>query len=129
MVCYGLTLAVGPALAPLVGAAITSSYLGWRWTQYLSGIVMIAQFLVDAVVLRESYAPVLLAYKARGLRLEGGNWALHAKHEELNVTTKELCQKYLIRPFQMLGTPICLLMSIYSSFVYGRSAPSARFPT
>jgi hypothetical protein len=30
-------------------------------------------------------------------------------------------QKYLIRPFQMLGTPICLLMSIYAAFVYGES--------
>ncbi|KAF7122288.1 hypothetical protein CNMCM5793_000245 [Aspergillus hiratsukae] len=80
---------------------------------------MTAQIVLDVFLVDESYPPVSLAYKARRLRLEGKNWALHAKHEEWDVSLGELLQKYLIRPFQMLATPICLLMSIYASFVYG----------
>lgn len=58
-------------------------------------------------------------YKARRLRHETGNWALHAEHEEWDVGLKELAEKYLIRPFQLLMTPICFLVALYASFVYG----------
>ncbi|KAJ5195943.1 MFS multidrug transporter [Penicillium cf. viridicatum] len=119
IVGYAITIVGGPTLGPIIGGALTSSYLRWRWTEYLTGIIMMVQVILDVSFLDESYAPILLAYKARQLRFEGKNFALHAKQEEWNLSLQELSQKYLIRPFQMLGTPICLLMSIYASFVYG----------
>lgn len=67
----------------------------------------------------ESYPPVLLAYKAKRLRLETGNWALHAKHEEFELSLDVIARKYLVRPFKLLVNPICFLMSFYASFVYG----------
>lgn len=75
--------------------------------------------LLDVIFLDESYPNKLLVYKARRLRHETGNWALHAKHEEWDVSIIELCKKYLVRPFQLLFTPICFLIAIYASFVYG----------
>ncbi|CEJ55402.1 Putative MFS multidrug transporter [Penicillium brasilianum] len=119
IVGYAITIVGGPTLGPIIGGALTSSYLGWRWTEYLTGIIMIAQVVFDVLFLDESYPPVLLAYKARRLRFAGKNFALHAKQEEWDLSIKELSQKYLVRPLQMLGTPICLLMSLYASFVYG----------
>ncbi|KAH8807793.1 MFS multidrug transporter [Xylogone sp. PMI_703] len=119
VVGYAIAVVGGPTLGPVVGGAITQSYLGWRWTEYITGIVMMAQLVLDVVLLDESYPPILLVYKARRLRIESGNWALHAKHEEWDVSIKELAQKYLIRPFQMLCTPICFLISLYAAFVYG----------
>lgn len=74
---------------------------------------------MDIIFLDESYPPALLVYKARRLRFESGNWALHARHEEWDVTLKELGNKYLIRPFQLLATPICFLVALYAAFVYG----------
>ena len=74
---------------------------------------------LDVAILDESHPPTLLVYKARSLRFSTGNWALHARHEEWNVTLKELTNKYLVRPFQLLATPICFLMALYASFVYG----------
>ena len=79
IVGYAVTLVGGPTLGPVIGSALTSSYLGWRWTEYLTGIVMMVQVALDVLLISESYPPVLLAYKARRLRLEGRNWALHAK--------------------------------------------------
>ena len=38
--------------------------------------------VVALLYVEESYEPTLLVYKARRLRHETGNWALHAKHEE-----------------------------------------------
>lgn len=40
--------------------------------------------------------------------------------EETSPTLKDLLSTYLVRPFQMLLDPICLLLTIYTSFVYGK---------
>jgi hypothetical protein len=80
---------------------------------------MMAVLVVDSLVLDESYGPTLLIYKARRLRLESGNWALHAKHEEWNISISEMAHKYLVGPFQLFFTPILFFMAFYASFVYG----------
>ena len=80
MVIYGVTLAGGPAVAPVIGGALCSAepQTGWRWTEYLTGILMMLQVVVDAFFLDETYAPRLLVDKARRLREKTGNFALHA---------------------------------------------------
>ncbi|KAJ5249014.1 major facilitator superfamily domain-containing protein [Penicillium chermesinum] len=119
IVGYAMAVVGGPVLGPIVGGAVVQSYLRWRWTEYLTGIMMMFFLTLDLLFIDESYPPVLLVYKARRLRFETGNWALHARHEEWDVTLKELGNKYLIRPFQLLATPICFLVALYASFVYG----------
>lgn len=79
MVGYAIAVVGGPTIAPVIGGAIASSPLGWRWTEYLTGMIMMAQLILDVVILDESYGPALLVAKARKLRFETGNWALHAK--------------------------------------------------
>lgn len=74
---------------------------------------------LDVLFLDETYPAALLVTKAQRLRHETGNWALHARHEEWNPTLRELGNKYLIRPFALLATPICFLVALYASFVYG----------
>lgn len=118
IVGYALAVVGGPTLGPIIGGAVVQSYLGWRWTEYLTGIFQLSILALDLLVLEETYPPVLLVYKARRLRFEGGNYALHATHEEWDVSISELAHKYMVRPFNMLGTPICLAMATYASFVY-----------
>ncbi|KAL1954660.1 hypothetical protein VTO42DRAFT_854 [Malbranchea cinnamomea] len=74
---------------------------------------------LDVIILDESYPPALLVEKARKLRYQSGNWALHAKHEEWQPSIRELGNKYLITPFRLLATPICFLVALYASFCYG----------
>lgn len=85
----------------------------------ITGIYMMFILTLDTIFLDESYPPVLLVYKAQRLRHETGNWALHAKHEEWDVSINEMANKYLIRPFALLSTPICFAVALYASFVYG----------
>jgi hypothetical protein len=94
-------------------------FLGWRWTEYLTGILQAAILVVAVVFIDESYPPKLLVYKARRLRHDTGNWALHARFEEWDVSIGELAHKFLLRPVQLLCTPICFLMALYASFCYG----------
>ncbi|PGH02557.1 hypothetical protein GX51_04584 [Blastomyces parvus] len=119
IVGYALAVIGGPSLGPIVGAAIVQSHLGWRWTEYITGIMMMFFLTLDIIFIDESYPPSLLVKKARRLRYETGNWALHARHEEWDVSFVEMANKYLIVPFQLLCTPICFLVAIYASFVYG----------
>jgi MFS family permease len=79
IVAYGVTIVGGPTLGPIIGSALCSSHLGWRWTEYLTGIVMMAQLAVNLLVIDESYAPTLLVRKAHKTRIETQDWALHAK--------------------------------------------------
>lgn len=67
----------------------------------------------------ETFAPVLLVHKARRLRLQSGNWALHTIHEEWDPSFSQFAQKFLTLPFQMLFDPIGFLFSVYAAFVFG----------
>lgn len=138
MIGYQMSVVGAPLLAPIVGAAMIENNVSWRWLEYVShlnqlrafsrsltnqieqmtGIMMLSVLLLNALLVEETYANSLLAYKARCLRLETGNWALHAKHEEWNATIGELAMKYLVRPFQLTVTPICFVVNLYLSFIY-----------
>ncbi|KUI72789.1 hypothetical protein VM1G_08644 [Cytospora mali] len=120
MAGYAMAVVGGPTVGPIVSAALVQvPYLGWRWTEYLTGILQSVVLLVAVIFVDESYPPVLLVIKARRLRHESGNWALHTKFEEWDVSIVELARKFLIRPIQLLCTPICFLMALYASFCYG----------
>lgn len=111
---------MGPLLAPFIGGFITTSYLGWRWTSYISSIMGWSSFLLLFAFIPETYPPVVLIHKAAELRRRTKNWGIHAKQEEIEVDFKELVIKNLTRPMRILFTePIVLLITIYMSFVYG----------
>lgn len=126
MAGYAMAVVGGPAIGPIVSAAVVvQPYLGWRWTEYLTGILQSFVLVIAIIFIDESYPPKLLVYKARRLRHESGNWALHAKFEEWDVSLKELSRKFLLRPIQLLCTPICFLVALYASFCYGKFPPFA----
>jgi hypothetical protein len=75
--------------------------------------------ILDCIFISESYAPRILVNKARLLRIKTGNWALHARFEEYDVSASELLHKFGLRPVQLLFTPICGLIALYASFIYG----------
>ncbi|CAN6637433.1 polyamine transporter 1 [Trichomonascus vanleenenianus] len=110
----------GPILAPVVSGFIAESYLGWRWTMYLTGILASATLVLDIFLYEESYHPIILVDKARKLREETGNWAIHALAERNEVDINQIAVTTITRPFRMLVTqPIVFFISIYIAFVYG----------
>ncbi|KAH7122005.1 MSF membrane transporter [Dactylonectria estremocensis] len=103
---YSMAIVCGPALGPVISTIVAQQpSLGWRWTEYLTGII-------QSVIL-------LIAALAQKLRHDTGNWALHAQFEEWQITFDQLARKFLVRPIQILCTPICFLITLYASFVYG----------
>lgn len=113
-----MSVVCGPLFSPIAGAAIVQSSLGWRWTHYIRGIMMLSILTVDVLVPDECYSKVVLISKANKLRRSTGNWALHTQHEE-DVNWVDLAHRFMLKPFQLLMTPICFFVVLYASFVYG----------
>lgn len=102
------------------GGFVTESYLGWRWTAWLTLIASAFFGLIALVIVPETYGPVLLQKRAARLRRETRNWALHAALDETRPTASEIVSKYLLRPILMLFLePILFLITIYLALIYG----------
>jgi len=109
-VLSGTTL-IGPILGPIIGGFMTqryehlcnskrllgqpsdalSSYLGWRWTAWMTMIIAALAGGIGFIVIPETYAPTLLTQKARKIRLETRNWAVHSKLYALVIIVKISC--------------------------------------
>ena len=110
----------GPVAGPIIGGFVVESYLGWRWTQWLT-LLMAALFGgMGLLVIPETSAARILQLRAREMRYETKNWALHSKADENRVTANTILTVYLVRPFVMLSQePILALITGYMSFTYG----------
>lgn len=116
---FCITLFCGPLLAPIVGGFVVTSYLGWRWLLYLTGIMGGFVFILSIFCLEETFAAIILVEKAQRLREKSGNWAIHAAHENVKPNFKEIITKNIARPLKMVFTePLLYCVSIYNGFCY-----------
>lgn len=111
---------IGPFISPIVGSFITDSYLGWRWTEYITGIMGALSFVLNLLILEETYPTTILQKRAAKIRQETGNFAIHHISEEEIVDFQDLMGKHLLLPLKLLFLePIVLLVTIYTAFIYG----------
>jgi DHA1 family multidrug resistance protein-like MFS transporter len=111
---------VGPIAGPIVGGFIVQSYLGWRWTAYITAIMGFFFGTVAFLIVPESHHRTILQARAKKIRYATKNWAIHSKADENEVSLKHIAHTYLLRPFEMsIKEPILLLISIYMGLVYG----------
>ena len=110
----------GPVAGPIIGGFVTQSYLGWRWTAWVTLIMTVLFGTIGLICIPETSAQKILQTKARRLRYETKNWALHSTMDEQPLNFHRLVTVYLVRPFAMLAQePILSLMTAYMSFLYG----------
>lgn len=64
----------GPLLAPFIGGFIDMSYLGWRWTEYITAIMAFFGLGLCLLLFEETYPPIILVNKAADLRRRTKNW-------------------------------------------------------
>lgn len=121
MTLFATVLFAGPVVAPITGAFIVKNDdLGWRWTQYITGMVGALSSIAIVFGYSETHHPIILTNKAEYLRRHTDNWAVRAPHEEIKLNVKEIVEKNFTRPLTMLITePILLLITIYNAFIYG----------
>ncbi|KAI0105025.1 major facilitator superfamily domain-containing protein [Nemania sp. FL0031] len=115
------TLFGSPILAPIIGNFVAASYLGWRWTHWLSAIMGGSSFILVLFGLPETLAPMILKSKAAKLRKSGENPHARTVFDDRKLAGfGDIVRTYFMRPFVLLATePILILITIYQSFIYG----------
>ena len=114
---YGLGPQGGPVLGGVIGAFLVELTGNWRWLLWLMTMASIPINTLSYCLLRETYEPVLLEWKAKKLRKETGNSGFRVENE---IRPQELFLHAMTRPFRMLFTvPICTVLSLYTSLVVG----------
>ncbi|KAK5656791.1 hypothetical protein OQA88_4339 [Cercophora sp. LCS_1] len=117
---FAATTLVGPGIGAIASQMLVQSALGWRWIAWVTMALGVVFGVAGYIILPETYLPVLETRRARQLRLETGNWALHSKQEEHPVGFGDFVTKYLTRPMAMLVMePIIFSMTAYISFTFG----------
>ncbi|KAI9869684.1 MAG: hypothetical protein M1830_005219, partial [Pleopsidium flavum] len=106
---------MGPIFGPIVGGFIgQSSRVSWRWTEWvtliISGIVLILVVLFQP----ETYAPILLKWKANHLRNLTGDNRYKAEVEIREEPFSRRLRHALYRPFMLTARePIIMLVALY----------------
>ncbi|KAH8812358.1 major facilitator superfamily domain-containing protein [Xylogone sp. PMI_703] len=111
---------LGPVLGPIVGGFLGQSE-GWRWVMGVAAIFTGVLWIIGAMLIPETFAPVILERRAEKLSAITGKY--YISKGQLNKekrSTKEELQIALCRPWQlMFYEPIVLLLCIFMSIIYG----------
>ncbi|KAL1837706.1 hypothetical protein VTJ49DRAFT_3503 [Mycothermus thermophilus] len=119
MAAFSAAPFIGPAIGPLIGGFLSDA-AGWRWLYWIQLIFAFVVWVLITFTVPETYAPTILAARAKKLRKQTGD-AGYLTQEELDPRPfSERIGVFLIRPFQLLfGELIVFLISIYMSVLYG----------
>ncbi len=95
---------IGPLAGPIVGTFLTTSSLGWRWTEWLTLILFAVFGTIAWITVPETYAPVILSRRAT---------RAHTPLVERRIDVRAILVIYILRPFKMLlWEPILLLLTV-----------------
>ncbi|KAL5329826.1 hypothetical protein ACEPPN_003345 [Leptodophora sp. 'Broadleaf-Isolate-01'] len=119
MTLWGAGQLFGPVIGP-VGGGFLNEAAGWRWIFWLILILGGLTSLLGFIFMRETYAPVLLAQKAKRLRESTGDDRYRSQLEMDHGSVSKVLREALFRPLRMLFTkPILFILSVDVSIVYG----------
>ncbi|KAM7202672.1 Major facilitator superfamily domain containing protein [Rhypophila sp. PSN 637] len=119
MAAFSAAPFIGPAIGPLVGGFIADG-AGWRWLYWIQLIISFVVWVMIAFTVPETYAPTILARRAKKLRKSTGDPDYVTEADLDPRPFSERMRVFLIRPFQLLFREIIvLLISLYMSVLYG----------
>jgi multidrug resistance protein len=119
MAAFSAAPFIGPAVGPLIGGFLSDA-AGWRWLYWIQLIMAGVVYVLITFTVPETYAPTILAKRAKKFRKETGS-SDHVTEQDLDLRSfSERMRIFLVRPFQLLfGELIVFLVSVYMSVLYG----------
>ena len=111
---------MGPIFGPVVGGFIgESSLVSWRWTEWITLIISGLVLFLVILFQPETYAPVLLKWKAAKLRELTGDDRYRGEMEIREVSFGRRLIRALYRPFLLtFSEPIIILIALYLTVIY-----------
>ncbi|KAL8710165.1 MAG: hypothetical protein Q9220_005248 [cf. Caloplaca sp. 1 TL-2023] len=111
---------IGPIFGPVVGGFIgESSLVSWRWTEWVT-LIISGLILASIIFLQpETYAPMLLKWKAAHLRELTGDERYKAEVEIRDESFSLRLRRALYRPFILtFQEPVIMLLALYLTVIY-----------
>ncbi|EJT97532.1 MFS general substrate transporter [Dacryopinax primogenitus] len=115
MAIYSLGPLVGPVLGPVAGGFIVQS-IGFHWIYWILTILTGVSSILGVILLRETYAPLILSRRAtrRGIR------HLSTIEQAGHTSQWSFLLHSMYRPWIILFTSIiCFSLSLYMALIYG----------
>lgn len=111
---------IGPVIGPIVGGFLGMN-AGWRWVMGLLGAFSGVVWIMGALLIPETYAPMLLRRRAAKLsRVTGKIYRSKPEIDQGQIKLGESFNIALSRPWVLLfREPIVFLLSLYMAFLYG----------
>lgn len=110
---------LGPALGPITGGFLGETS-GWKWVIAFLAIFAGVITVLGALTLPETYAPVLLRWRAQKLQEATGHEYICKLDKGRDLRLKTQFKVALGRPWLLLiYEPIVSLLSVYIAIVYG----------
>lgn len=111
---------MGPILGPVVGGFVGQSALvSWRWTEWITLIISGLILVLIVLFQPETFAPVLLTWKAQHMRKATGDERFVAPAEIRADTFWKRLVQAVSRPFVLTARePIVLLFALYLTVIY-----------
>jgi DHA1 family multidrug resistance protein-like MFS transporter len=100
---YSAAVYAGPTLGPIVGAFLTESHLGWRWTAWVTLIMSATAGPVALIFVPETYGLVLRERAAKKLRIPVGGSTTRPATREHSPGLKNFVGTFLTKPAHMLA--------------------------
>lgn len=102
----------------MVSGAVAVSGASFRWTYWACFFFSCACWLATAFTIKETYAPIILARKAKRIRRQTGDDRYVAPIEMVKLNFAELLRATLLKPFIMLAKePMLMALTIYTRYV------------
>lgn len=110
---------LGPALGPIIGGFLGEN-AGWKWVIGFLAIFAAVITVLGAISMPETYAPVLLRWRAQKLAEVTGKHYICKLDKGRDLRLKTQFKVALGRPWLLLiYEPIVMLLSIYIAIIYG----------
>lgn len=111
---------LGPVLGPIIGGFLGMN-AGWKWVMGFLAAFSGAVWIIGALLIPETYAPVLLRKRAAKLsKISGKVYRSKIEIDQGKVSLKDSFKIALSRPWILLfREPIVFLLSLYMAIVYG----------
>ncbi|OWZ29802.1 polyamine transporter 1 [Cryptococcus neoformans AD2-60a] len=120
MSLFALAPFVGPSIGPIVSGFIQVSGTNWRWVYWILTIFAGVCLAVIVIFVPETYAPKILAQKAKRLRKDTQEERWYAPLERQDHSLKARLNDIVCKPFIILALePMLQAVTLYMSFVYG----------
>lgn len=118
---YALVPLFAPVLGPIFGAYVSETW-GWRWSMASMALLSASALAVAAILLPETYAPVLLEKRAHRLVILTGKTYVSAMASTSRSSGRlgASLATTLSRPFILAASePIIGLLALYQAVVFG----------